>query len=73
MDWFQLLEDASSLIQEASLVLTDWWRVHRLFNSVWGCPDRVVKDTYKLLSFRVVRPTCELLTQPAFMVVARAR
>ena len=48
LDLFQFLEDVSSLIQEASSVLTNWRRIGRLLNSVWECPHRVVKETCAL-------------------------
>lgn len=42
---FQILEDDSPLIQEASCVLTNWRGVAVLFISVWVCPQAIAYDT----------------------------
>ena len=41
MDMFQVLEDISHIIQEASSVLTNWRGVAG-FKTVWECPHRVI-------------------------------
>ena len=70
VSWATGLVTVSPLSQEASSARTTWRGICRLLNSVWECPNRVIKDTLKLW---VLRATCGLLTQPAFMWVARAR